>query len=63
MPPPNAWQPPEVARALTLSSFVPADQGPKIAALQAASQKLGAALNPPKQPAPSDQEVIAAIQS
>ena len=54
---------PEVARALTLSSFVPADQDPKIAALQAASQKLGSALNPAKQPAPSDQEVIAAIRS
>jgi uncharacterized protein len=55
---------PEVSRALTLSSFIPADQDQKIAALKAASQKLGAALNPPKQqPAPSDQEVVAAIQS
>jgi len=54
---------PEVARALTLSSFVPADQDPKIAALQAASQKLGTALNAAKQPAPSDQDVVAAIQS
>jgi len=31
--------------------------------VQATSQKLGTALNPPKHPAPSDQEVIAAIQS
>jgi uncharacterized protein len=54
---------PEISRALTLSSFVPADQVPRTAALQAASQKLGTALNPPKQPAPSDQEVVAAIQS
>ncbi len=36
---------PEVSRALTLSSLVPADQDPKIATLQAASRKLGAALN------------------
>jgi hypothetical protein len=31
--------------------------------VQATSQKPGTALNPPKHPAPSDQEVIAAIQS
>jgi hopanoid biosynthesis associated RND transporter like protein HpnN len=55
---------PEVSRALTLSSFIPSDQDRKIAALKAASQKLGTALNPPKQQAaPSDQEVIAAIQN
>jgi len=54
---------PEVARAVTLSSFIPADQQPKIAALQAASQKLGPALNGAKQPAPSDADVVAAIQS
>jgi hopanoid biosynthesis associated RND transporter like protein HpnN len=55
---------PEVSRALTLTSFIPADQDQKIAALKAASQKLGTALNPPRQqPAPSDQDVIATIQS
>lgn len=55
---------PEVSRTLTLSSFIPADQDQKIAALKAASQSLGAALNPAQQkPAPSDQEVIAAIQT
>ena len=54
---------PEVSRVLTLSSFIPADQDRKIAALKTASQRLGAALNPrARQPAPSDQEVVAAIQ-
>jgi uncharacterized protein len=55
---------PEVSRTLTLSSFIPADQDQKIAALRDASQRLGTALNPAKvQPAPSDQEIIAALQS
>jgi len=54
---------PEVSRTLTLNSFVPADQDQKIASLKAASQNLGAALNPPRQqPAPSDQEVVASMQ-
>jgi hopanoid biosynthesis associated RND transporter like protein HpnN len=55
---------PEVSRTLTLSSFIPADQDQKIATLRNASQRLGRALNPPRvQPAPTDQEVVAAIQS
>jgi hopanoid biosynthesis associated RND transporter like protein HpnN len=55
---------PEVSRTLTLSSFIPADQDQKIAALKGASQHLGTALNPKElQPAPSDQEIAAAIQS
>jgi hopanoid biosynthesis associated RND transporter like protein HpnN len=54
---------PEVARTLTLSNYIPADQGPKIAALRATAQKLGPAVNAAKQPAPSDQDVVAAIQS
>src|SRR5271163_501513 len=54
---------PEVSRALTLSSFVPGDQQQKIAALQAAWQDLGPALNPPGlQPAPDDQQNVAAIR-
>lgn len=54
---------PEVSRTLTLTSFIPADQDQKIAALRNASQRFGRALNPPRiQPAPSDQEVVAAIQ-
>ena len=55
---------PEVSRVLTLSSFVPDDQEQKTAALRAASQNLDAALNPPRQqPAPSDQENVAAIRN
>src|SRR5260370_4270841 len=55
---------PEVSQTLTLSSLIPADQDQKIAALKAASQSLGPALNPPgARPAPSDQENIGAIQS
>ena len=55
---------PEVSRALTLNSLIPSEQEQKIAAFKAASQRLGAALNPPRQlPAPSDQENVAAIQS
>ena len=54
---------PEVSRVLTLSSFIPIDQDRKIAALKTASQRLGAALDPQApQPAPNDQEVVAAIQ-
>jgi hopanoid biosynthesis associated RND transporter like protein HpnN len=55
---------PEVSRTLTLSSFIPADQDQKIAVLKGASERLGTALNRKEvQPAPSDQEVVAAIQS
>ncbi len=55
---------PEVSRVLTLSSFVPSDQDQKIAALQAASRGLGPALNQPRQqPAPNDQDNVAAIRS
>jgi hopanoid biosynthesis associated RND transporter like protein HpnN len=54
---------PEVSRVLTLSSFIPADQDQKIAAIKEASQALGTALHPAKQqPAPTDQEQIAAIR-
>ena len=54
----------EVSRVLTLSSFIPADQEQKIAAIKAASQTLGTALHPVKQqPAPTDHERIAAIRA
>ena len=54
---------PEVSRALTLSSLIPADQHEKIAALKDAAQTLGPALHPPRQqPAPSDQDNVGAIQ-
>ncbi len=55
---------PEVSRTLTLNSLIPANQDQKIAALKAASQRLGPALNPPMvRPAASDQENIAALQN
>jgi uncharacterized protein len=54
---------PEVSRVLTLSNFVPGDQQQKIAVLHAASQALGPVLNPSgRQPAPGDQENVAAIR-
>jgi hopanoid biosynthesis associated RND transporter like protein HpnN len=55
---------PEVSRVLTLNSFIPSDQDQKIAALKAASQRLGPALDPPRrQPAPSDQDNVNAIKA
>jgi hopanoid biosynthesis associated RND transporter like protein HpnN len=55
---------PEVSRTLTLSSFIPADQDQKIAALRDASQRLSTPLNPTEvQPGPGDREVIAALKS
>ncbi len=38
---------PEVSQALTLNSLIPSNQDQKIAALRAASQRLGPALDPP----------------
>jgi uncharacterized protein len=55
---------PEVSNTLTLSSFIPTDQEQKIAALHRAARSLRHVLNPSKhQPAPSDQEVVAAIRT
>jgi uncharacterized protein len=55
---------PEVARTLTLSSFIPGDQDAKIAAIKSAGQGLDAAVNtPPQQRAPSDAEVIASLRA
>jgi uncharacterized protein len=53
---------PEVSRVLTISSLIPADQDRKIATIGAASKDLTAALNVSRQPAPTDQDVIAAIR-
>jgi hopanoid biosynthesis associated RND transporter like protein HpnN len=53
---------PEVSRTLTLSSFIPDDQDEKIAAIHALAPRLGAALNPSRQPAPSDGDTVAAIR-
>jgi hopanoid biosynthesis associated RND transporter like protein HpnN len=55
---------PEVSRTLTLSSFIPADQTQKIAAIASASKGLVSALNPPQeQPTPSDQDVVTALRT
>ncbi|WP_426437227.1 MMPL family transporter [Bradyrhizobium genosp. P] len=55
---------PEVSRVMTLNNFVPNDQQQKIAALRDASRAVGPALNPSGlQPAPSDQDNVAAIRS
>jgi hopanoid biosynthesis associated RND transporter like protein HpnN len=54
---------PEVSRALTLSTFIPPEQEPKIAALKAASQQLHDTLNQDVDAAPSDQDNITAINN
>ena len=55
---------PEVARTMTLSSFVPEGQGEKLALIQRAAAALGPVLSPPQtKPAPSDAETIAAAKA
>jgi hopanoid biosynthesis associated RND transporter like protein HpnN len=53
---------PEVSHTLTLNSFVPGDQDPKIAAIRAAAPHFNTFLNPPRQPAPSDSDTVEAIR-
>jgi len=54
---------PEVSDARTLSSFVPTDQAPKLAAIADASELLGLSLDPIMvDPAPSDAEVVASLK-
>ncbi len=53
---------PEVARVLSLGSFVPADQAPKLATLEDAASLLGPTLTPQTvKPAPQPAEVLAAV--
>jgi hypothetical protein len=53
---------PEVSQTVTLSSFVPEDQAPKLAAISDAQLLLDPTLNPfETPPAPSDADVIAAL--
>ncbi len=54
---------PEVSSTLTVRSFVPTDQEQKIAALKAATRSLTRSLRPKQKPAPSDQDVVAAIRT
>jgi hopanoid biosynthesis associated RND transporter like protein HpnN len=54
---------PQVAQVRTASSFVPKDQGPKLAAIADAAQLLDLTLNPLAVASPpSDAEVVAALQ-
>jgi hopanoid biosynthesis associated RND transporter like protein HpnN len=55
---------PEVAQAVTAESYVPADQKAKLVITADAAQLLGPTLTPVRvKPAPSDQDVLAAIAS
>jgi hypothetical protein len=53
---------PEVARTLTLSTFIPINQEQKLAAIRKAAAVLNPSLNPKAlEPAPSDQETVEAL--
>ena len=55
---------PEVSRTLTLSNFIPRDQGQKVAAIRSAAKGLISAVNPrQRQPAPGAGEVISSIRA
>ncbi|SDB64388.1 MMPL family transporter [Belnapia rosea] len=54
---------PEVARVMTLASFVPEDQAPKLALIQDAADLLSLTLAPPEvQPPPGDAAIAAALR-
>lgn len=53
---------PEVARVVTLTDFIPADQEHKIDALHSADRAIGPALSPrSKRAAPSDEDTVSAL--
>ena len=52
---------PEVSHAVSLASFVPADQPEKLAIIHAAAQRLGPALDVAAAPPPTDEEVRQAL--
>jgi hopanoid biosynthesis associated RND transporter like protein HpnN len=55
---------PEVARAMTLTNFVPPDQGEKLVLIDNAAKELAASLNPTEMMAPpTDAENVAALNS
>ncbi len=54
---------PEVSRVMTLASFVPTDQGPKLAAIQKAAAVLSPVLAKPPQAPPSDQDNVMALRT
>jgi hopanoid biosynthesis associated RND transporter like protein HpnN len=55
---------PEVAKTMTLSSFVPEDQDAKLAQISQAAGSLNPVLNPQQvQPAPTDAETVSSLES
>jgi uncharacterized protein len=61
---PKLQRVPEVSEVRTALSFVPKDQGPKLAAIQDAAQLLDLTLNPiVVDPPPADVEVVAALKT
>lgn len=55
---------PEVRAAITLDSFVPTDQGPKLAAIEDAALLLDTTLNPFETlPPPTDSELVASLST
>jgi hypothetical protein len=53
---------PEVSRVMTLDSFIPGDQEPKLAAIQKAAKALDPLLAQAAHPAPSDEDNVAALR-
>ncbi|MDC7785976.1 MMPL family transporter [Rhodoplanes sp. TEM] len=53
---------PEVARVMTLTSFVPSDQEQKLAIVEGLKKVLGPALSPRMMPTPSDADNVAALR-
>jgi uncharacterized protein len=54
---------PQVARTMTIDSFVPQDQPEKLTRIRAAADALQRALNPPAtKPAPTDADVVASLR-
>lgn len=54
---------PAVLRTLTLNSFVPDEQEQKTAVIKAAAPRLRGALDPKREPAPTDKDTVDAIDS
>ena len=54
---------PEVLRAMTLDSFIPGDQEPKLAAIQKAAKVLDPTLAQAAHPPPSDEDDVTALRS
>jgi len=53
---------PQVGTVRTIDSFVPADQEAKLASIAAAAKALDPVLALPARPAPTDEEIVAALK-